>query len=265
MQVTVLDTTLRDGLLGLGREVCLEDRVEAAGMIRNLGVGVIEAGYPARYPDDRDALEVISEKVHGALICALAGSISEEIKAAAGALAEAPEKRIHVYTDVTGEKTGGVLDAVKDAVALAGSFAPEVQWTPFGATRSDPGLLMEAVEAALDAGAAVVGVPDTFGDAATEKFRALVKSVVQRVSSRAVVSVHCHDDGGLAVANTLAGVEEGAGQVEATVSGMGPGGGNAPLERLVPELAQRGLLESINPELFKKITAYIRRHLGIDV
>jgi 2-isopropylmalate synthase len=258
-RVAVFDTTLRDGEQAAGTRLGSHEKLTIARQLTRLNVDVIEAGYPASSPEDFEAVKLISREIEGPAICALSRAVASDIDACGKALAKARRPRIHTGIGVsdihiTGkfrdDKYGKTLAKKKvklvqmaiDAVKLARSYVDDVEFYAEDAGRADPAYLFEMLQAAIDAGATVVNIPDTTGYAVPEQFGSLILAIRQKVPniSRATVSVHCHNDLGLAVANTLAGVRNGARQVEGTINGIGERAGNAALEEVVMGIRTRG-------------------------
>jgi 2-isopropylmalate synthase len=224
-----------------------------------LKVDVIEAGYPASSPEDSAAVQLISREIEGPAICALSRAVPSDIEACGKALAKARRPRIHTgigasdihiagkfqderYGKTLGEKKITILQMAIDAVKLARQYADDVEFYAEDAGRSDPAYLVEMIQAVIEAGATVVNIPDTTGYAVPEQYAALIRTVREKVPNiaRATISVHCHDDLGMAVANSLAGLLSGARQVEGTINGIGERAGNAALEEVVMALRTRG-------------------------
>jgi len=212
-------------------------------------VDVIEAGYPAGPEGDREAVEAIAAGVSGPRIAALAAARPAEIEAAARALDKAERPRIHVYLPTGGarreqgqrEARAALVRQTREAVAQAAGCVDDIEFSPFDATRTDEGLLADLLSAAIDAGAKTVNISDTLGCSLPEEFGALIGRLREAVGNigRATLSVHCHNDLGLAVANSLAAVRAGARQVECTINGIGERAGNAALEEIVMAIATR--------------------------
>ncbi len=257
-KVAVFDTTLRDGEQAAGTRLGSRDKLAIARQLARLKVDVIEAGYPASSPEDFAAVELISQEIEGPAICALSRAVSSDIEACGKALAKARRPRIHTGIGVSdihimgkfrdrkygrslAEKKSKIVEMAVDAVKLARSYADDVEFYAEDAGRADPAYLFEVLEAAIDAGATVVNIPDTTGYTVPEQFGALIQAVRANVPNigRATISVHCHNDLGLAVANTLAGVRHGARQFEGTINGIGERAGNAALEEVVMALRTR--------------------------
>ncbi|MCQ2423698.1 MAG: 2-isopropylmalate synthase [Clostridia bacterium] len=247
-QIRILDTTLRDGEQTPGIHWGKTQKVELARQLEKLGVDVIEAGFPASSAGDAEAVAAVAEVCRTAVVCALARMRREDIDEAAKALQSAAHPRIHIFlacSDIHLERKLHItreeaLRRIRDGVAYARSLCADVQFSPEDATRADPDFLLEAVKTAADAGASTVNVPDTVGYAMTEEFAALIRRVRAALPDEVAVSVHCHDDLGMAVANSIAAVGAGAVQIETAINGLGERAGNAALEEVVMALSVRG-------------------------
>ncbi|MGH2687173.1 MAG: 2-isopropylmalate synthase [Actinomycetota bacterium] len=246
-RVAIFDTTLRDGEQAPGIALNVREKVEIAEQLARLGVDVVEAGFPASSPGELEAVREIARRVEGPSIAALARCVPGDIDAAWEALSPAPSPRIHVFLAtspvhmehklrMTGDQ---VLAAIRDGVRRAGSYTNDVEFSAEDATRSDPEFLIEAFRIAAAEGATVINVPDTVGYALPHEFGELVARVRESLPDHITVSVHCHDDLGLAVANSLAGVRAGARQVEVAANGIGERAGNCSLEEVLMILATR--------------------------
>jgi 2-isopropylmalate synthase len=258
-KVAVFDTTLRDGEQAAGTRLGSREKLTIARQLARLNVDVIEAGYPASSPEDFAAVQLIGQAVEGPVICALSRAVAVDIEACGKALQRAKRPRIHTgigssdihimgkfqdtrYGETLAEKRVKILQMAVDAVRLAKSYADDVEFYAEDAGRSDPAYLFEMLAAVIEAGATVVNIPDTTGYTVPEQYGALIRSIRERVPNidRATISVHCHDDLGMAVANTLAGVCNGARQVEGTINGIGERAGNAAIEEVVMAIRTRG-------------------------
>ena len=248
-RIAILDTTLRDGEQGPGFSMNLEEKLEVARQLARLGVDVIEAGYPVSSPGDFEATREVARVVRGPVIAGLARANEKEIDAAWEALRPAERPRIHVVLATSPihmehrlrMRADEVLDLARASVRRARGYCPEVEFSAEDATRSDPAFLCAVLQAVIEAGATVVNLPDTVGYAVPEEYAALFKAVLAGVPDigKAQLSAHCHDDLGLAVANTLAAIGAGAEQVECTINGLGERAGNAALEEVVMALSTR--------------------------
>ena len=245
-RVLIFDTTLRDGEQSPGASLNLEEKLAIAQQLARLGVDVIEAGFPFASHGDFAAVQRIAQQVggeNGPIICGLARASRGDIKACADAVAPAPNRRIHTFiatSDIHLEhklrkSRKDVLGIVPEMVAYARSFVDDVEFSCEDAGRSDPEFLYEVIEAAIAAGASTVNIPDTVGYTTPSEFGSLIAGINQHVPNidDAVISVHGHNDLGLAVANFLEAVKSGARQLECTVNGIGERAGNASLEELV--------------------------------
>ncbi|ABI46602.1 2-isopropylmalate synthase [Synechococcus sp. CC9311] len=245
-RVLIFDTTLRDGEQSPGASLNLEEKLAIAQQLARLGVDVIEAGFPFASPGDFAAVQRIAQQVggeNGPIICGLARASRGDIKACADAVAPAPKQRIHTFiatSDIHLEhklrkSRKDVLGIVPEMVAYARSFVDDVEFSCEDAGRSDPEFLYEVIEAAISAGASTVNIPDTVGYTTPTEFGRLIEGINRNVPNidEAVISVHGHNDLGLAVANFLEAVKSGARQLECTVNGIGERAGNAALEELV--------------------------------
>jgi 2-isopropylmalate synthase len=252
-RVRVFDTTLRDGEQAPGASLTVDEKVQIARQLARLGVDVIEAGFPAASEGEAQAVRQIAEEVgtkDGPAIAALARCVASDVSLAAAALEPAAKRHLHVFIATSeihlvyklkatpDEVLRRIGECVAQARRLVGPKAT-VEFSAEDASRTDPEYLLAAYRTAVEAGATVVNVPDTVGYAEPDEFAALVRRVVRAVGRRVAVSVHCHNDLGLATANTLAAVRAGARQVEVTANGIGERAGNASMEEVVMALATR--------------------------
>ncbi len=257
-KVAIFDTTLRDGEQAAGTRLGSREKLTLARQLARLKVDIIEAGYPASSPEDFEAVRTIAEEINNATVCALSRAVPDDIHACGKALAKAKRPRIHTgigasdihingkfrddrYGRTLGEKKVKIMRMAVEAVRLAKTHVEDVQFYAEDAGRADQQYLFEMLEAVIDAGATVVNIPDTTGYTVPEQYGALIAAIHAKVPNidRATISVHCHDDLGLAVANALAGIQNGAGQVEGTINGIGERAGNASLEEVVMALRTR--------------------------
>ena len=246
-RITIFDTTLRDGEQSPGIALVPDAKEEIALALDRLGVDVIEAGFAASSTGDFDGVRAVAGSVPRATVASMARANEDDVAAAAEALAPARRSRIHVVLGTSpihmerklGLEPPEVVERARRCVALAARLADEVEFSCEDATRSEPGFLVEIARAVVEAGASVVNVPDTVGYAVPTQYAELVRDVRRRLPRHVVVSAHCHDDLGLAVANSLAGIAAGASQVECTVNGIGERAGNAALEEVVMALEVR--------------------------
>lgn len=247
--VRFFDTTLRDGEQSPGASMNITQKLEVARQLTRLGVDVIEAGFPASSDRDFEAVQSIAREVQGPIIAGLCRANDSDIRRCAEAVAPAARRRIHTFiatSDIHLEfklrkSREEVLAMAVKGVTLAKSLCDDVEFSAEDATRSDIGYLCQVIEAVIDAGAGTVNIPDTVGYTTPDEFGALIATIRSRVPNidKAVISVHCHNDLGLAVANSLAAVRNGAGQVECTINGLGERAGNAALEEIVMAMRTR--------------------------
>ncbi|MDX8408487.1 MAG: 2-isopropylmalate synthase [Mariprofundales bacterium] len=249
-KVYIFDTTLRDGEQSPGCSMNAEEKLKVANALDTLGVDVIEAGFPAASPGDFSSVQQIANEIKGARIAGLARALRRDIEAAAEAIKPAGERgRIHTFIATSPihmeaklrMSPDEVIQRAVESVKLARSLAPEVEFSAEDAGRSEIDFLCRIVEATITAGARVINIPDTVGYMTPEEFGSRIHTLIERVpnSDQAIFSVHCHNDLGLAVANSLAAIENGARQVECTINGLGERAGNAALEEIVMILRTR--------------------------
>ncbi len=248
-RVIIFDTTLRDGEQCPGATMTFEEKLEVAEILDAMGVDVIEAGFPVASEGDFEAVAEISRLVKNAVVCGLARASFGDIDRAAEALKPAKRRRIHTFIGTSPIHRKYQLQLNEDqvhervvaSVTRARGYTDDVEWSAMDATRTEHDYLCRVVEAAIKAGASTINIPDTVGYATPEEFHALIRLLLDRVPGmeRVVISTHCHNDLGLAVANSLAGVRAGARQVECAVNGLGERAGNAALEEVVMALKTR--------------------------
>jgi 2-isopropylmalate synthase len=242
-RLTIFDTTLRDGEQAPGFSMRTDEKLRLARQLASLGVDVIEAGFPIASDADAEAVRLVATRIRGPVIAALARCSAGDIDRAAWALAPAERRRLHVFiatSDLHLERKLRItrqqcLDTAVAAVRQARQHTDDVQFSAEDATRSDPEFLWRVVEAVIQAGATTINLPDTVGYSTPDEIKAFFAGIIGRVpsSDQVVWSAHCHDDLGLAVANSLAALEGGARQVECTVNGIGERAGNASLEEVI--------------------------------
>jgi 2-isopropylmalate synthase len=248
-RVILFDTTLRDGEQSPGISLNAQEKLEIAQQLARLGVDVIEAGFPIASPGDFAAVQAIARAVQGPVIAGLARAFPEDINTAFAALKDAERLRIHTFISTSDihiqhqmqNTREDVRRMAREAVAHARSFCEDVEFSPMDATRSDVEFTAEIVQIAIDEGASTINIPDTVGYAVPHEYAAFLTRLYELVPALrdVVVSVHCHDDLGLAVANSIAGVLAGARQVECAVNGIGERAGNAALEEIIMLIATR--------------------------
>ena len=248
-KLIIFDTTLRDGEQSPGASMTRDEKIRIARQLEKLRVDVIEAGFPAASNGDFDAVRAVAGTIRDSIVCGLARANDNDIRRAGEALKDANAGRIHTFiatSPIHMEKKlrmspDQVLEQAVKAVKLARSFRDDVEFSPEDAGRSEIDYLCRILEAVIDAGATTINVPDTVGYTMPEQFGGLIRTLRERIpnSDKAVWSVHCHNDLGLAVANSLAAVMNGARQVECTINGLGERAGNASLEEVVMAVRTR--------------------------
>ena len=248
-RVLIFDTTLRDGEQSPGATMSLSEKIEIAMLLDEMGVDVIEAGFPIASEGDFHAVSEIARLVRNAAVCGLARSSDRDIDRAAEALKGAVNPRIHTFIATSPlhmkyklqMQPETVLEAIQTSVSHARNHTDNVQWSPEDATRSDPDFLCRAVETAVKAGATTINIPDTVGYAIPGESARVIEMLRQRVPGidEVIISTHCHNDLGMAVANALAAVQAGARQIECTINGLGERAGNAALEEVVMAMRVR--------------------------
>jgi 2-isopropylmalate synthase len=252
-RVLVFDTTLRDGEQAPGCTMTRDEKLEVAHQLARLGVDVIEAGFPAASPGDFDAVQAIAAEVSGPIICGLARANENDIDRCAIALSPARRRRIHTFLATSDihlhhklrMARPQVTEAVARAVRHASERSEDVEFSPEDAGRSDVAFLYEVLTAAVENGATTLNIPDTVGYLTPDEYGSLIAGIRANVPGDYVLSTHCHDDLGLAVANSLAGVRAGARQMECTINGLGERAGNASLEECVMALHTRATYFSL--------------------
>jgi 2-isopropylmalate synthase len=248
-RLIIFDTTLRDGEQSPGASMNLVEKLEIAHALDELGVDIIEAGFPIASPGDFEAVQAVARQVQGPVICGLARCNNDDIDRAWQALQEAPKPRIHVFLATSAIHREYKLHMAKDEIirrAVAGvqrarGFCDDIEFSPEDAARTELDFLAEVVEKAIEAGATTINIPDTVGFAVPEQYAAAIRHLKKHVRGidNIVLSVHCHDDLGLAVANSLVALSEGARQVECTINGLGERAGNCSLEEVVMAVRTR--------------------------
>ncbi|HEY2636942.1 MAG TPA: 2-isopropylmalate synthase, partial [Solirubrobacteraceae bacterium] len=249
-RVVIFDTTLRDGEQSPGISLNTQEKLEIAHQLARLGVDVIEAGFPITSPGDFEAVQAISREVEGPIVTGLARCFAADVESAARAVADASRPRIHTFISTSDIHIEHQLQSTHEdvkgqaraAVAQAREFVADVEFSPMDATRSELEYTAEVVQIAIDEGATTINIPDTVGYTMPEEFTAWLTRLYELVPDlrNVILSVHCHDDLGLAVANSFAGLCAGARQVEAAVNGIGERAGNASIEELIMLLETRG-------------------------
>lgn len=247
--IRIFDTTLRDGEQSPGASMNVDEKIQVARQLVRLGVDIIEAGFPVASPGDFEAVYRIASEIDGVIIAGLARAVDRDIESAGEALKPARSKRIHTFiatSDIHLQyklrmSREDVLESAQRAVKKARGYTDDVEFSAEDATRSDWDYLCKVVEVAINAGANTINIPDTVGYTVPQEFGELIEYLMNNVPNidKAIVSVHCHNDLGLAVANSLTAILKGAGQVECTINGIGERAGNASLEEIVMALKTR--------------------------
>ncbi len=288
-KVQIFDTTLRDGEQAAGSRLGGREKLEIARQLVRLNVDIIEAGFPASSPEDFEAVRLICEQIEGPVICGLTRARIEDIETCRQALAKATRPRIHTgigvseihiagkfadekYGKTIGEKQATILKMAVEAVRHTAQYVQDIEFYAEDSGRADRAFLYEILEAVIDAGATVVNIPDTTGYSMPEQYGALIADIRANVPNiaKAVISVHCHDDLGMAVANSLAGVKNGARQVEGTINGVGERAGNAAIEEVVMAIHTRrdfftDVETNINTREFYRTSRMVADMLGMPV
>lgn len=249
-RVIVFDTTMRDGEQSPGASMSLEEKLELAKILEEMRVDVIEAGFPIASNGDFEAVRQISEIVTESTVCGLARAAAVDIERCAEAIRPAKRGRIHTFLSTSPSHRDhilkmsqeDILEAITRSVTHARNLCDDVEWSAQDATRTEQDFLRRCVEAAIKAGARTVNIPDTVGYTYPSEYEAIFRDLVENVPGveNVILSTHCHNDLGLAVANSLAGVQGGARQVEVAINGIGERAGNAALEEVVMALKVRG-------------------------
>src|SRR2546423_800291 len=278
-RVRIFDTTLRDGEQSPGISLNVQEKLEIAHQLARLGVDIIEAGFPITSPGDFEAVQAIAREVEGPVICGLARTAKQDIDAAWNAIKDSPRPRIHTFiatSDIHIERKlqttrEDVKGQARAAVAHARQFTDDVEFSPEDGSRSDVDFMAEVIQIAIDEGATTINVPDTVGYTMPDEYAEMFTRLYELVPKLrdVVVSVHCHNDLGLAVANSLAGVAAGARQVECAINGIGERAGNASLEEVVMLLHTRqsslGISTGINTREIARTSRLGSRLTGYQV
>ncbi|HEY9746127.1 MAG TPA: 2-isopropylmalate synthase [Oculatellaceae cyanobacterium] len=279
-KVFIFDTTLRDGEQCPGAAMTQSEKLRIAHKLAELNVDVLEAGFPFSSPGDFESVRQIAAEIKGPSICALSRATPQDIEAAWDAVKVAEKPRIHtfigtsdIHIEAKFKKTREeILNIARDMVAFAKSKCADVEFSAEDAGRSDPFFLYRVIEAVIDAGATTVNIPDTVGYTIPEEFGRLIKGIMQNVPNidKAIISVHCHNDLGMATANSLAGVLNGARQVECTINGIGERAGNAAMEEVVMALRVRpdyfqGAYTDINTVHFSELSQLVSEVTNMPV
>lgn len=280
--VRIFDTSLRDGEQAPGCTMTLEEKLEVARQLARLGVDIIEAGFPAASPGDWAAVHQIAREIgtpDGPVVAALARANKDDIDKAWTAIQPAANKRIHTFISTSDihiqhqlrSTREEVLQRARDMVRYARSLCENIEFSPMDASRSEPDYLYQVLAAAIEEGATTLNIPDTVGYATTEEYGEMIAGIRKNVpgAEKVVISTHCHDDLGLAVANSLAGVRAGARQIECTINGIGERAGNASLEEVVMALHTRkqffGVATHINTRELARSSRLVSSFTGMPV
>ncbi len=278
-RIRIFDTTLRDGEQSPGASMNMAEKIEVARALAGLGVDIIEAGFPIASPGDFEAVRAIAAEVTGSSVCGLARCTERDIDRAWEAIKHAQTPRIHIFLATSAIHREHKLRMTREQIierAVAGvrqgkALCPDIEFSPEDAARTEIDFLCDVVEAAIEAGATTVNIPDTVGYATPTQYAHVIRTLRERVKNieKAIVSTHCHDDLGLAVANSLAGCEAGARQVECTINGLGERAGNAALEEVVMALKTRfdyyGLTTNIKTERLYPVSRMVSTITGLTV
>ena len=278
-KVIVFDTTLRDGEQAAGGSLNIQEKLDIARQLGKLGVDVIEAGFPVTSPGDFEAVRLISQEVRNSVICVLTHANLKAIDQSWEAVKGAERPRIHIVLSSSDihlfyqlrKSREEILQMTSDTVAHARKYCGDVEFSAMDASRTDPEYIYQLLKTAIDAGATTVNVPDTVGYAMPEQFGALIDGVFKNVPNvgRAVVSIHCHNDLGLAVANSLEALKRGARQVEGTINGIGERAGNASLEEIIMGLKTRpdffGLTTGVDTNQIYRTSRLVSELTGFPV
>jgi 2-isopropylmalate synthase len=278
-RLIIFDTTLRDGEQSPGASMNLAEKLEVAHALKDLGVDIIEAGFPIASPGDFEAVQRIAREVHGPIICGLARCNTADIDRAWEALRDSTRPRIHVFLATSAihrefklrMTPAEIIERAVEGVQRAKGYCDNVEFSPEDAARTELDFLAEVVERAVESGATTVNIPDTVGYAVPEQYAAAIRHLKKHVRGidNVVISVHCHDDLGLAVANSLAALREGARQVECTINGIGERAGNCALEEVVMAVKTRpdyfGLTTGIKTQLLFPTSRKVSRVTGLVV
>ncbi|MGI8501264.1 MAG: 2-isopropylmalate synthase [Hassallia sp.] len=268
-KVLIFDTTMRDGELTPGVKMNLQQKISISQLLENMGIDIIEVGYPGSYQKDFEEVFQISQIIKNSIICGLASANEDEIITLAEAIKPAKRGRIHTYSLVNIKNksiNAQVLAIIKDSVSLARNYCDDIEWSAFDAPRSEPDFLCQAIETAIKSGATTINIPDSLGLASPSEFSQLLQMIFNRVPNidEAVVSVHCHDDLGLAVKNSLIALNCGVRQIECAINGLGARKGNPDLEDVVMGILQQGNYQvDIDTTLMSKATELVARITGI--
>lgn len=279
-KIIIFDTTLRDGEQAPGASLNHKEKLEIAQALAHLGVDIIEAGFPISSKGDFEAVRAVAKSIKGPVICGLARAIKKDIDAAYEAIKLSRKPRIHVFLATSKihmkyklkKAEDEILRLAVESVKYAKKYCPDIEFSPEDASRSEREFLFRVVEAVINAGATTVNIPDTVGYTEPAEYGSLIKSIKENVPNinQVIISVHCHNDLGLAVANSLEAIKMGARQVECTINGIGERAGNASMEEVVMAIKTRkdifqGIATQIHTEQIYKVSRLVSKLTGFVV
>ncbi len=276
-KIFIFDTTLRDGEQSPGASLSSQGKIQIAIQLAKLGVDVIEAGFPIVSEDDANAVKTIGKEVKGPSICALARCIKKDIDCALKSLETSQKPRIHLFLATSeihrkykfGKAKSEIIRIAKESVNYAKKYISEIEFSPEDATRTEKDFLLEVCQTVINEGANIINIPDSVGYALPEEFGQLIGFLKNNLDEKIILSIHCHNDLGLAVANSIAGIINGATQVECTINGLGERAGNASLEEIVMNLVVRkdyfGIETNIKTEEIYRTSKLVSSLTGIMV
>jgi 2-isopropylmalate synthase len=278
-RVYIFDTTMRDGEQSPGASMSLEEKIQISRVFDELGIDIIEAGFPIASPGDFEAVTEVSKILKKSIPCALSRHIKRDIDACNEALKSAERFRIHTFISTSplhmkhklNKSQEEVIETIKEHVTYARKFTDDVEWSCEDGTRTDMDFMCKTVELAIKCGATTINIPDTVGYSVPSEFKKIIEILINKVPNidKAILSTHCHNDLGLAVANSLTGVSAGARQIECTINGIGERAGNAALEEIVMAMKTRNDLlpfkTGINTKLLSKASKVVSNATGFPV
>ena len=278
-KVFIFDTTMRDGEQSPGASMSLEEKIQIARVFDELGIDIIEAGFPIASPGDFESVKAISKILKNSIPAGLSRANKKDIDACHEALKAAARFRIHTFISTSplhmkhklNKSSEEVLSLIKESVSYARKFTDDVEWSCEDGTRTNLDFMCKTVELAINCGAKTINIPDTVGYSVPSEFKKIIETLINKVPNidKAIISTHCHNDLGLAVANSLAGVMAGARQIECTINGIGERAGNAALEEVVMAMRTRNDLmpfsTNINTKLLSKASKVVSNATGFPV
>jgi len=278
-RIYIFDTTMRDGEQSPGASMSLEEKIQISRVFDELGVDIIEAGFPIASPGDFEAVTEVSKILKKSIPCGLSRHIKKDIYACNEALKSAERFRIHTFISTSplhmkhklNKSPKEVIEAIKEHVTYARKFTDDVEWSCEDGTRTNMDFMCKTVELAIKCGAKTINIPDTVGYSAPVEFKKIIETLINKVPNidKAILSTHCHNDLGLAVANSLAGVSAGARQIECTINGIGERAGNAALEEIVMAMKTRNdlmpFITEIDTKLLSKASKVVSNATGFPV